>query len=131
MKTRTEQMIYVFVAALIMAMFMYFVKSETVLGAISVAFVGAIGLFLGVDLRKMLKDTSSLPKGQFKRINKYRYIITLVLFAALLTEAFIIQKATEISMVGIYGSIGVGFMLVLGLLISGIEANKIKTQEEP
>jgi hypothetical protein len=111
-----------------MAGFIFFVQSGTVLTTISAGFVLIIGSFLGIDLAKMIKDTSALPSGKYKAMKKNRYILSLIFLAALCSEAFVVSKLFDRSLDGVYGSLGAGLMIVLGLLVSGIEANKIATK---
>ncbi|WP_020613131.1 hypothetical protein [Sediminispirochaeta bajacaliforniensis] len=127
MKIKTEQMLWVAIAFIAMCGFILFVESGSVLTAVSLGFVFIIGSFLGVDLVKMIKDTSSLPDGKYQDIRKSRYILALIFFALLCIEAFIISKVYDRNLDGVYGSIGVGFMIVVSLFVSGIEANKIAT----
>ena len=64
-------------------------------------------------------------------MNRHRYIIALIIFALLLIEAFIISSIFERDMNSLYLSFGVGFIIVIGGLVSGVEANKIVTDEQP
>ncbi len=127
MKVKYEQMIYVFIAAVIMAGAIFFVSSAIALTAVSASFVMIIGAFLSIDLAKMVKDTSGLPAGDFKPMKKCQYILSVILMTALCIEAFIISNKTGRSLDSIYGSLGVGLMIIIGMLVGGIEANKIAT----
>ena len=79
----------------------------------------------------MLHKTKELPAGRYKNMNRHRYIIALIIFALLLIEAFIISSIFERDMNSLYLSFGVGFIIVIGGLVSGVEANKIVTGEQP
>lgn len=131
MKTKTEQMLYLLLAFLFAGAFMYFVKSSMISTAVAGAFVFIAGAFLGVDLARMVKRTGEMPKGQFEKADKWKYLLTMIMFGVLTGEAFAISKLFERDMAGVYASVGVGLMVVFGLLISGIEANKVKTDEGP
>jgi hypothetical protein len=72
-----------------------------------------------------------LPPGLYKNINAHRYVISLCVFAVLLAEAFVISALFKREMNSLYLCFGVGFIIVIGGLISGIEGNKIVTGTEP
>lgn len=129
MKTKTEQVIYLLISTIITMAFILLIKEPVIIGTICSVYVASVGTFLGVDLRKMISDTRKLPVGSFKPMNKWRYVLTVVLFVVILVEAFIVHelKGTQVSV--IYTSCGVGLIVVLGLLMSGIEANKVVTPE--
>lgn len=131
MKVKTEQMIYLGLAFLFTGAFMWFLKLPGIVTAVAAAFVFITGSFLGVDLVQMVKKTAGMPKGMFDPVDKWRYIVSLAFLGVLTGEAFAISKLFERDMSGVYGSVGVGTMVVLGLLISGIEANKVVTNEGP
>ncbi len=124
MKTKTMQMLVVALATVIMAAFIFFVESGTVLTIVSAGFVLIIGAFLGVDLANMIKETSLLPAGEYQDVDIFRYILSMAFLAFLCIEAIIVSRIYERSFDGIYASIGVGLMIVIGLFVGGIEANK-------
>ena len=131
MKIKFEQMLYLLLAFLFAGAFIWFLKAPGIVTAIAAAYVLITGAFLGVDLAQMVKKTAGMPKGQFDPVDKWRYIVSLVLLGLLTAEAFAISQLFERDMSGVYGSVGVGTMVVLGLLISGIEANKVVTDNGP
>jgi hypothetical protein len=86
-----------------------------------------MGTFIGVDLAVMLKKTAELPVGQYKALNKHRYLIALGIFALLLVESFIISFGGR-NVDGLYASFGMGFLVVIGGLVAGVEGNKLVTE---
>jgi hypothetical protein len=63
-------------------------------------------------------------------MNFHRYVISLCIFAFLLAEAFVISAMFDREMNALYICFGVGFLIVAGGLISGIECNKMATDED-
>jgi hypothetical protein len=78
----------------------------------------------------MIKKTSAMPEGSFKTINRQRYIAALIIFSALLIEAFFISGFYERNCDSLYTSFGMGFLIVIGGLIAGVEGNKIVTGQQ-
>jgi hypothetical protein len=109
----------------------WFVKDSLTVTAIAGAFTGVIGIFLGLDIMTMIHKTKEMKKDDFKHMNTHRYALSLCVFAALLAEAFVISGLFGREMNSLYLCFGVGFVIVIGGLVSGIEGNKIATDEEP
>jgi hypothetical protein len=130
---KKEQLSWLVVAAFFTAGMLWFMKDTSVATGIAWTFVGIIGTFIGVDLAVMLKKTAELPEGKYKEINKNRYIISLVIFALLLVEAFVLSGLFDRQCDGLYASFGMGFLVVIGGLVTGVEANKAitGTTEQP
>jgi hypothetical protein len=125
--TKTEQIFWLLISFLFTAGMLFFVKDGAVIVSLSVTFTSIIGVFLGIDIAVMIKKTSALPAGEFKAINKPRYITSLVLFALLLVEAFILSSVFARNCDALYASFGVGFLIVVGGLVAAVEGNKIVT----
>jgi hypothetical protein len=79
----------------------------------------------------MIRKTKELAPGDYKAINMHRYVIALCVFGLLLAEAFVISALYGREMNALYLCYGVGFVIVIGGLISGIEGNKIVTGAGP
>jgi hypothetical protein len=116
----------VFVAGIV-----FFVTDSLTVTTIAGAFTGVLGIFLGVDIMTMIHKTRELPPGYYKRMNQHRYIIALCIFGALLCEAFVLSLLYGREMNSLYLCFGVGFVVVIGGLIGGIEGNKIVTGAVP
>ena len=127
--TKGEQMLYLILGTLFTAGMMYFVKDSSVVTGIAWCYTGIVGTFIGIDLAVMIKKTSELPHGQFKEINKHRYISSLIIFALLLAEAFIVNAVFDRNVDGLYASFGMGFLIIIGGLIAGVEGNKMVTDK--
>lgn len=131
MTTKKLQVFWLILATLFVAGIVWFVTDSLAVTSISGAFTGIVGVFLGVDILTMIHKTRELKSGDYKEINTHRYVISLCIFAVLLAEAFVISGLYNREMNSLYLCFGVGFLIVVGGLISGIEGNKIATDEGP
>jgi hypothetical protein len=125
--TKAEQLLWLFLGYLFTAGMLFFVADSTVSVSLSITFTSIVGAFLGVDIAAMIKKTAMLPPGSYKAINKHRYIISLVIFALLIVEAFILSYTRGRDCDALYASFGVGFLIVVGGLVAAVEGNKIVT----
>jgi hypothetical protein len=126
--TKTEQLLMLITATIFTGCMIYFVKDAGVSSALGATFSGIVGVFIGLDIAVMIKKTCTLPVGKFKQINKQRYITALIIFSLLMVETFIISGMGR-NCDSLYTSFGMGFLVVIGGLIAGIEGNKIVTGE--
>jgi hypothetical protein len=125
--TKKEQLLWLFVGFLFTAAMLFFVKDNTVTISLSITFTSIIGVFLGIDIAVMIKKTSALPEGQFKPINKHRYITSLIIFALLIAEAVVMSAMFKRNCDALYASFGMGFLVVIGGLVAAVEGNKMVT----
>ena len=126
--TKTGQLIGLIFATIFTGFMIFFIKDSGSASAIAVTFTGIVGVFIGLDIALMIKKTASMPEG-FKEINTHRYIAGLIIFAALLIETFVISALYQRNCDSLYTSFGMGFLVVIGGLIAGVEGNKIATAE--
>lgn len=130
MSIKKEQMAWLFLATIFTGSMIFFVKDSATVTGIAWSFTVIVGTFIGVDLAAMIKKTSEMPGGQYKKMNKHRYITALIILALLLGEAFFINKKFNRSIESLVSSFGMGFLFIIGGLIAGVEGNKIVTKEE-
>jgi hypothetical protein len=126
--TKKEQLLMLIIATIFTGFMIYFVEDSGAVSALGATFTGIVGIFIGLDIAVMIKKTSALPIGKFKQINKQRYITALIIFSLLMIETFIISGMGR-NCDSLYTSFGMGFLVVIGGLIAGIEGNKIVTGE--
>jgi hypothetical protein len=129
--TKAIQILWLILATLFVAWIVWLVSDPATVIALSGTYTAVLGLFLGVDLATMIRKTQHLSPGELKEINMHRYITALCIFASLIIETFIVSSVFKREMNSVYLCFGVGFLIVIGGLISGIEANKIATDEGP
>ena len=125
--TKTGQLIGLIFATIFTGFMIFFIKDSGSASAIAVTFTGIVGVFIGLDITQMIQKTASMPSG-YKEINKHRYAAGLVIFAALLIETFVISALYKRNCDTIYTSFGMGFLVIIGGFIIGIETNKIATK---
>lgn len=127
--TKSEQLLWLLLGAVFTAAMIFFVRDDQVITVISMTYTSIVGVFLGIDIAVMLKKTSMLPYGQYKCINKGRYIASLLIFAVLLGEAFFVSGFFQRDCDALYASFGMGFLIVVGGLVAGVEGNKLVTEK--
>jgi hypothetical protein len=125
--TKKEQILWIILATVFTMGMIFFVKDTGTASALAWTFTGIMGTFIGLDIAVMIKKTSSLPEGEYKAINKSRYITALFIFAALMVEAFYISGRYGRNCDSLYSSFGMGFPIVIGGLVAAVEGNKIVT----
>jgi len=128
--TKTGQLLGLICATIFTGFMIFFIKDTGSASAIAVTFTGIVGVFIGLDIALMIKKTSAMPEG-FKEINSHRYIAGLVIFAVLLVETFVISAMYKRNCDSLYTSFGMGFLIIIGGLIAGVEGNKIAESHEP
>ena len=127
---KTEQVLWLVLATVFTGGMLFFVTDSTSATAIAWSFTAIVGTFIGVDLAVMLKKTSEMSMGKYKAMNKHRYIISLVIFALLLALSFYLAAKGR-NCDGLYASFGMGFLVVTGGLVAGVEGNKMVTNHSP
>jgi len=128
--TKKEQLFWLIVSTIFTAAMIYFVEDSGTVSALAATFTAIMGVFIGLDIANMIKKTAAMSNGDFKTINKHRYIAAFIIFSALLLESFIISALFKRNCDSLYTSFGMGFLIVIGGLVSGIEGNKIVTSPE-
>jgi membrane-bound metal-dependent hydrolase YbcI (DUF457 family) len=128
--TKIQQLLGLIIATVFTGFMIFFVKDSGSASALAATFTGLVGIFIGLDIAVMIKKTSAMPEGNFKTINRQRYIAALIIFSALLVEAFFISGFYERNCDSLYTSFGMGFLIVIGGLIAGVEGNKIVTGQQ-
>ena len=131
MTVKTRQILWLLLATIFVALMVLLVGDSLAAAAISGTFTAVIGLFLGLDIATMIHKTRELKPGDYKEINTHRYIIALCIFGALSIEALVIAAKQQRDVNSLYLCFGVGFLVVIGGLVGGIEGNKIATDEGP
>ena len=131
MTIKTTQILWLALATLFVAVMIRLVDNSIAATAIAGTFTAVLGLFLGLDIVTMLHKTRELKPGDYKSINTSRYVLALLIFAFLLAESFVISVKYQRDVNSLYLCFGVGFLVVIGGLVGGVECNKIATDEGP
>lgn len=94
-------------------------------GPISVTYASVLSIYLGVDLADTIIKTAQMSKGQYKDMHIHKYVISLICLAALVINCVIIKNKCDVSTA--LTSFVSSIFIVAGILIGGLEGNKIAT----
>lgn len=117
----------VLVAVAVMVVCVLVFTDANVLGPISASFLVVMGSWLGVDMGRMLKESGKLPEGEYKSMHVPRYLFSVGAFVLMFVLTYRVSQSKEVAMTATLSVFGSGSMLMIGLLIGGIEANKLQT----
>ena len=95
----------------------------------SVFYVMLVGTFLGFDILNMIKKTEALPKGQYDKLKAWRYVLSILCISALLAIAFIKYKESGVMKMTL-GSLSASVIIICGVVIAGLDGNKIATRKD-
>jgi hypothetical protein len=125
--TKVGEWALILVAVAVMVVCVLVFTDANILGPIAASFLVVMGSWLGVDMGRMLKETGSAPPGQFKSMHTPRYIASIVAFGLLFVLTYRVSLSKEVAMTATLSVFGSGSMLMIGMLVTGIEGNKLKT----
>jgi uncharacterized membrane protein len=100
-----------------------------IIDSMSASFTAILGVFLGVDLASMIKNSASMKKGEFQKAHIYRYVIAVVMMLTLFILALWRKESDNLGISMAAGAFGSGAIVIIGLLMSGLEGNKIASRE--
>lgn len=94
-------------------------------GAVSITYIGVLGIYLGLDVAEMISSTAKMKKGEYKNLKTHKYIISVICLAVLLVMCLIKKDNNITTAITTFIS---AIMVVSGCLLGGLEGNKIATQ---
>jgi peptidoglycan/LPS O-acetylase OafA/YrhL len=116
------------IAFLIVAAVLFVLDDVGIIDSMAASFTAVISLFLGVDLAAMIKNSAGMPKGQYQSAHTYRYIIAVVMMLILFIIALYRKESDNLAISMAAGAFGSGSIVIIGLLMSGLEGNKIASR---
>lgn len=116
------------IAFLIVASVLFVLDDVGIIDSMAASFTAVISLFLGVDLAAMIKNSAGMPKGKFQKAHTYRYIIAVVMMLVLFIIALYRKESDNLGISMAAGAFGSGSIVIIGLLMSGLEGNKIASR---
>jgi len=125
------KVVLILLATALMAAVMIFVSDASVVDMMAGTYALSVNAFLGVDLAAMIKDSTAKPAGEWKSIKMYRYIISFVCMAVLFVLGLYQKEVNNVQAVMAISAFGSGTMLIIGLVMAGLEGNKIASRVEP
>lgn len=125
-KTKIFKAVFFVLATLIMGACLWFVPESS--GAVSVVYITALSVYLGLDVAAMIAKTAALPKGEFKNFNIHKYVIASACLVFLIGTCMAVrhfENPPDIStaMTSFLSAVMIVFTYILG----GLEGNKIAT----
>lgn len=115
----------IILASLLMAAIIYFIDDSSVIDSVSATYFIVINSFLGIDMAAMIKQSKALPGVEHKEMKFYRYILSFV-FMIILFLLMVYRKETDgINAVVAMSAFSSGAMMILALVLSGLEGNKL------
>lgn len=115
-------------ATALMGAVIVFVKDSSVVDSMAAVFAISLNGFLGVDIASMIKVSSSLPEAQYKQMHFYRYIIAFFCMALLFCLSLWQKESYGVQSIMAISAFGSGCMLIIGMVMSGLEGNKIASK---
>ncbi len=128
---KTLKIFLLLLATILMATVMYFVRDASIVDMIAATYAICINGFLGVDLAAMIKDSSKKPIGEYKAIKLYRYVLAFLCMGSLFILALYMKETYGIQAITAISAFGSGTMLIIGLVMGGLEGNKIASRGGP
>lgn len=122
------KVVFLLLAAILMGAVIMLLDQSSVIDSMASSFFIVVNAFLGVDLASMIKESKSLPKTEYKAMHLYRYILSLVLMLGLFVLVIYRKESAGIESVIAMSAFSGGAMLIIGMIITGLEANKIASK---
>lgn len=122
------KVVFLLLAAVLMGAVILLLNESSVIDSMASSFFIVVNAFLGVDLASMIKESKSLPKSEYKAMHLYRYILSLVLMLILFGLVIYRKETAGIEPIIAMSAFSGGSMIVIGMIITGLEANKIASK---
>lgn len=92
-------------------------------GPVSITFVGVLSCYLGIDVADTIIKSSEMEQGKYKDIHKHKYVISLICLSVMIGVCMFIPDKTVVNtaLTSLISSV----LIVIGILIAGLEGNKI------
>lgn len=114
-------------ATAVMAATIFRTQDANILGPMAGAFLAVFSAYLGIDMAKMLKETTQRAPGEFKPMHTGRYVLSTAIFLGMYLFTFIIGQRTGSPMTAALAVFGTGSLLMIGFIIGGLGGNKLLT----
>ena len=116
------------IAFILMVLIIYFIDSVPVIDVISGSFFIVVNGFLGVDLAAMIKNSNHKPAGDFQDMKMYRYIIVFLMMLFLFFLSIYRKEIDGVQFIMSISTFGGGAMITIGMMLAGLEGNKIASR---
>lgn len=115
--------LFFIIASAIMGICLLFAPESS--GAVSITYTTVLGIYLGLDIASMITKTTTLKKGDYEKLNIYKYVISGICLIALIIISCFMKSKVDISTA--LTSFISAAMILIGCIIGGLEGNKIAT----
>ncbi len=122
-----NQLLLVFLAFGITAACVWLLSSSTVIGAMCGAFLSVVGAYTALDLRAIVKETGMLPKGEYSKADRWKYLVGVAALFLLFVWCLVKEYFSSLDLELAYGFLGPGIVVIIGFIISGMKMNKAAT----
>ena len=97
-------------------------------GPVSITFVGVLSCYLGIDVADTIIKSSEMEQGKYKDIHKHKYVISLICLSVMIGVCMFIPDKTVVNtaLTSLISSV----LIVIGILIAGLEGNKIAANSD-
>lgn len=99
-------------------------------GTVAVFYVSILTTYLGLDVWGMIKSTSLMPPGEYKDMKISRYVLCAVCYVVLTILGYVQSVRTDADFKSMYSVFVSAAFILIGLLIGGLEGNKIATGKD-
>lgn len=127
-KMRILKVVLMVLAFILMFAVVLFIDDVSIIDVMAGSFFLVVNGFLGVDLAAMIKNTSEMNRGDFQFMKMYRYIIVLCMMLILFGLSIYRKEADGIQIVMAVSTFGGGAMVTIGMMLAGLEGNKIASR---
>lgn len=123
------KVLLIVLGSLLMGSIICFIDDASVIDATATTYFILVNAFLGVDMAGMINKSASLPAGEFKDFKFYRYIMSFIFMIILFVMIIYRKEINGINAVVAMSSFSSGAMIILALVLSGLEGNKIAARK--
>lgn len=110
-------------ACAVMTLCLFFLPDVS--GPVSVIFMGVLSCYLGIDVADTIIKSAAMKQGEYKNIHIHKYVISLICLLIMIVVC--IDKKETADLTTVMTSLISSVMLVIGILLTGLEGNKIAT----
>lgn len=101
--------------------------APAVADTVAIFYVSILSTYLGLDVWGMIKNTSLLPPGEYKKVKTWRYVLCAVSYILLITCGYVQTALYGANFDGMFSVFISAVFILIALLIGGLEGNKIAT----
>ena len=90
-----------------------------------------LGAYVGIDVGVILKQTNSLPSGEYKEVKRSVYFISIFFTFALFITALVMAKGFNAPVTGSLSILSMSIFFVISAYLGVLQGNKLLTGLPP